>query len=114
VLVVDDNADAADSIALLLQLSGHQTKVVYGGEEGIAACHEYRPDVILLDIGLPGMDGYQVIEALRAAGFRGHAIALSGYGQPEDTRKALQSGFDAHLVKPVEIETLERALAVPD
>ena len=113
-LIVDDNTDAADSIALLLQLSGHETKVVYGGEEAIAACAAFQPDVMLLDIGLPGMDGYQVIQHLRGAGFKGHAIALSGYGQPEDTRKALHAGFDAHLVKPVELDTLERAIARAD
>jgi PAS domain S-box-containing protein len=111
VFIVDDNADAADSIALLLQLSGHQTRVVYRGEDAVARWAEFDPDVVLLDIGLPGMNGYQVIQKLRNAGFNGHAIALSGYGQPEDMRKALRSGFDAHLVKPVEIEMLEKALA---
>jgi CheY-like chemotaxis protein len=111
VFIVDDNTDAADSIALLLQLSGHQTKVVYGGAQAIECWQAFAPGVVLLDIGLPGMDGYQVIQKLRASGYEGHAIALSGYGQPEDARKALRSGFDAHLVKPVELEALERALA---
>ncbi len=109
VLIVDDNADAADSISLLLQISGHKTTVVYDGESAITACAESAPDVILLDIGLPGLDGYQVIQKLRADGFTGRAIALSGYGQPEDTRRAMASGFDAHLVKPVELDELERA-----
>ena len=111
VLIVDDNSDAADSIALLLQMSGHETKVAYRGEEAMGLCEQFKPDVVLLDIGLPGMDGYQVVQKLRADGFEGRAIALSGYGQPEDKQKALRSGFDAHLVKPVEIDRLERALA---
>jgi CheY-like chemotaxis protein len=111
VFIVDDNTDAADSIALLLEMSGHQTKVVYDGEQAVASYAAFAPDVVLLDIGLPGMDGYQVIQTLRAAGFAGRAIALSGYGQPEDMKKALSSGFDEHLVKPVEIDRLEKALA---
>jgi PAS domain S-box-containing protein len=111
VFVVDDNADAADSIALLLELSGHETRVVYGSEEALACCAAFAPHVVLLDIGLPGMDGYEVIRKLRDAGFTGQAIALSGYGQPEDRKKALRAGFDAHLVKPVELGTLEKALA---
>ena len=110
ILVVDDNADAADSTAVLLQISGHDTSVLYSGEEALDVCAEIAPDVILLDIGLPGMDGYQVIQQLRTAGFSGHAIALSGYGQPEDKQKAIRAGFDAHLVKPVEFDELERAL----
>jgi CheY-like chemotaxis protein/two-component sensor histidine kinase len=111
VFVVDDNADAADSIAMLLEMSGHATRVVYGGAEALAGCAAFAPHVVLLDIGLPGMDGYEVIRKLRDAGFAGHAIALSGYGQVEDKQKAMRAGFDAHLVKPVDLATLEKALA---
>jgi CheY-like chemotaxis protein len=110
ILVVDDNADAAESIAMLLQLSGHETRVVYGGTEALELCRGYTPDVIVLDIGLPGMDGYEVIHRLRETGYAGRAIALSGYGQPEDRQKSAIAGFDAHFVKPVELATLEAAL----
>jgi CheY-like chemotaxis protein len=110
VLIVDDNVDAADSIAMLLEQAGHETHVVYGGEEAIAACRRLAPDVVVLDIGLPGMDGYEVIYRLRNEGFAGRAIALSGYGQPEDRQKSVVAGFDTHLVKPVELGALEEAL----
>ncbi len=111
VLIVDDNIDAADSIAMLLQMSGHQTQVVYGGEEALAAHASFDPEVVVLDIGLPGMDGYEVVQELRESGFAGRAIALSGYGQPEDMQNAMRAGFDAHLVKPVDLDALERALS---
>lgn len=107
ILVVDDNADAGESIALLLQLAGHETRVVFDGQQALAAWETFGPDVIVLDIGLPGMDGYDVIQRLRAAGFGGRAIALSGYGQPQDRQKSMIAGFNAHLVKPVDVESLE-------
>jgi PAS domain S-box-containing protein len=111
ILVVDDNEDAADTIAMLLEMSGHVTKVVYHGTEAIDAWSSFKPEVVLLDIGLPDLSGYEVVARLRKAGFSGLAIALSGYGQPKDKRRALESGFDAHLVKPVEPGALESALA---
>jgi CheY-like chemotaxis protein len=111
ILVVDDNVDAADSIALLLRLSGHETRVVHDGPQALELCAKFAPDVVVLDIGLPGMDGYEVIHRLRDAGFAGRAVALSGYGQPEDRQKSVIAGFDAHLVKPVDLGTLETALA---
>jgi PAS domain S-box-containing protein len=111
ILVVDDNRDAADSIALLLGLGGHDCRVAYDGHEALAAWQDYRPDVVLLDIGLPGLDGYEVMKRVRAGGFTGHAIAISGYGQPEDRLRTAAVGFDAHLVKPVDPHLLERTLA---
>jgi CheY-like chemotaxis protein len=111
VLVVDDNQDAAESIALLLQLAGHETSVGYHGEDAIAAWQSFGAEVVVLDIGLPDLSGYEVIARLRAAGYQGIAIALSGYGQPEDKRRSIASGFNVHLVKPVEIHALEAAMA---
>jgi PAS domain S-box-containing protein len=111
VLIVDDNEDAADTVSMLLEMSGHETRVVYQGERALSSWKAFNPDVIVLDIGLPDLSGYQVVGRLRQEGFSGVAIALSGYGQPEDKRRALDSGFDVHLVKPVENGALEQALA---
>jgi len=111
VLIVDDNHDAAETAAMLLELSGHQTKVAFLGADGLQSWKAFQPDVVVLDIGLPDMSGYEVVGRLRQEGFSGVAIALSGYGQPEDKRRALNSGFDLHLVKPIEGDALEKALA---
>jgi len=110
VLIVDDNEDAAESVAMLLEMGGHQTKVAYHGQKAIEVWQSFAPDVALLDIGLPDLSGFEVIARLRADGFRGLAIALSGYGQPEDRKRAMESGFNVHLVKPVEWSALELAL----
>jgi PAS domain S-box-containing protein len=110
VLIVDDNKDAADSAAMLLHLDGNETQVVYHGEEALDVYTAFRPDVILLDIGLPGLDGYEVVQRLRSGGFQGLVIAVSGYGQPDDQRKALAAGFDSHIVKPVEFNDLQTAI----
>jgi len=111
ILVVDDNEDAADTIAMLLEMSGHVTKVVYHGTEAINVWSAFGAEIVLLDIGLPDLSGYEVVASLRKTGFAGLAIALSGFGQPEDKRRALESGFDAHMVKPVDPVALESALA---
>ena len=112
-LVVDDNHDAAESLALLLSLDGHEVEAVFTAEQALARATEFRPDVMLLDIGLPGMDGYEVARRVRAlpGGDRIRLIALTGYGQSDDRRRALSAGFDAHLVKPVEPAKLAQALA---
>jgi PAS domain S-box-containing protein len=110
VLVVDDNQDAAATIAVLLKMAGHETRVVFHGNEALDQWQSFAPDVIVLDIGLPDLSGYEVATSLRKAGFDGVAIALSGYGQPEDKRRALSAGFNIHLVKPVEPRALEDAL----
>jgi signal transduction histidine kinase/ActR/RegA family two-component response regulator len=111
VLVVDDNRDAADSLARVLRMAGHAAEVAYDGPSAVAAALRLRPDVVVLDIGLPGMSGYEVAERLRqspeAAGTR--LVALSGYGQPEDREKSFAAGCDHHFVKPV---NLARLLAV--
>jgi CheY-like chemotaxis protein len=113
ILIVEDNRDAAESLAMLLELSGHQVEVAYTGDEGMSAARRFLPDVALCDIGLPGgMDGYALARLLRAANetARARLIAISGYGQEEDKRSARQAGFDDHLTKPVDPEVLVRLL----
>jgi CheY-like chemotaxis protein len=111
-LVVDDNRDAADSTGTLLLLWGHQVRVAYDGASAVAIAREYRPDVCLLDLGMPQMDGYQVAEALRRdpdlASLR--LVAMTGYDGEEDQQRSRAAGFDAHLVKPVEIAALQEVL----
>jgi CheY-like chemotaxis protein/two-component sensor histidine kinase len=108
VLVVDDNEDAADSVAALLELRGHRAWVAYDAEAALAIAAEAAPQVVLLDFGWPGMDGYAVSSRLRAMEPMRAAtiIALTGYGQEEDRRRSEQARFDAHLVKPVDCDTL--------
>jgi predicted ATPase/signal transduction histidine kinase/CheY-like chemotaxis protein len=112
VLIVDDNADAADSLAILLKLQGHETHVTYNPKEALEGIQAFGPDVALLDLGLPGMDGYELSKRIRAMpGFKNiRLVALSGYGQAEDRRRTQAAGFNDHLVKPVEMAILERSL----
>jgi CheY-like chemotaxis protein/two-component sensor histidine kinase len=109
VLVVDDNADAATSMALLLRAAGHVTEAAHDGPAAVAAAERFRPDVVLLDIGLPGMDGYEVARRLRAAGDgrRPLLVAVTGYGGDVVRRRATEAGFDHHLVKPVDPEAVQ-------
>src|SRR5262245_17788749 len=113
VLVVDDNRDAAESLGMLLRLMGHETRTVFDGEEALALAADYRPNVVLLDIALPGMNGYQVAPALRATpGLEDTMIvALTGFGSEKDQKLTREAGIDRHLVKPVEIEALQMVLA---
>ncbi|MEA3181834.1 MAG: hypothetical protein QOI59_5357, partial [Gammaproteobacteria bacterium] len=113
VLIVDDNVDAADSLALVLELDGHVTKTGYSAQDALELAVSFEPDVMLLDIGLPEMDGYEVARRVRAFGRPADIklIALTGYGQGDDLRRAQEAGFDDHLVKPVDFETLSRSLA---
>jgi len=116
ILIVDDNQDAADSLALLLQLDGHETQAVYSSRDALERARSYQPDVMLLDIGLPEMNGYEVAMQLRRDGAANGApnrirlIALTGYGQAGDLARASAAGFDDHLMKPVEWPALQRAL----
>jgi CheY-like chemotaxis protein len=112
--VVDDNEDAAESLAVLLRMGGHDVRVAHDGPGALALAREWSPEAVLLDIGLPGMSGYDVARALRAAGGRPLLVALTGYGQREDRRRAQEAGFDLHFVKPVDIPRLGRALATLD
>ncbi|HEX5272278.1 MAG TPA: ATP-binding protein [Gemmataceae bacterium] len=114
VLIVEDNQDAADSLAMLFALAGHQARVAPTGAEGVRAAREFRPDVVLSDLGLPGgMDGFEVARALRAepATAAAHLVALTGFGQEEQHRRSRDAGFDRHLVKPVDFDELLALLA---
>ncbi|HEX2830289.1 MAG TPA: PAS domain S-box protein [Burkholderiales bacterium] len=115
VLIVDDNDDAAVTLQLLLTSLGHQTSVARNGLEALERAPEFRPDVVLLDIGLPGLDGYEVARRLRAQDTQRmvRLVAVTGWGQPADRAKSQEAGFDLHLVKPVGPEDLEKALAAP-
>jgi PAS domain S-box-containing protein len=113
ILVVDDNADAAISLALMLQLMGNEVRTAHDGLEGVDAAAAYRPDVILLDIGMPRLNGYDACRRLRETPWGKNAVivALTGWGQDEDKRRSDEAGFDGHLVKPVEPADLEKLLA---
>ncbi|SPS01058.1 hybrid sensor histidine kinase/response regulator [Cupriavidus taiwanensis] len=115
VLVVDDNADSADSMAELLTLLGHEAQAVHSGQQAVDVAAAFRPDCVLLDLQMPDMSGYEVLDALRE-NLRGRAVrflALSGRGTAEDQRRSKLAGFHAHLTKPLSIEALSRALAEP-
>ena len=113
ILIVDDNADAADSIAMLLNMEGHQTRAVNTARAALLAVPEFKPEVVLLDIGLPEMDGYEVARRLRQNGRPSmRLVAVTGYGQPADRRRAQAAGFDEHMVKPVEPTALQDFLRV--
>jgi signal transduction histidine kinase len=111
VLIVDDNVDAADSLAMLLKLDGHDAEPVYDPSAALQRVGEFDPEVILLDIGLPVMDGYEVARRLRNGGNKARLVALTGYGQSRDVQRAREAGFDSHLVKPVQLPALVRELA---
>ncbi|MGV3724478.1 MAG: ATP-binding protein [Actinomycetota bacterium] len=117
VLVVDDNPDTAESVTELLELAGHEVRAALNGESALRVADEFRPHAILLDIGLPGKDGYQVARELRQKGMRDTAlIAVSGYGRLEDQVRSREAGFNHHMVKPVEFDELLRLIersAVP-
>ncbi len=107
ILVVDDNVDAADSLGMLLEVRGDQVRIAYDGLEAIAAEEEFRPEVALLDIGMPKLSGYDVAKRIRAA--RGDAvliIAITGWGQEDDRQRARDAGFNHHFTKPVDFEML--------
>lgn len=113
VLIIEDNDDTRQMLRAALALSGHEVREAHDGATGLAAAAETRPDVALIDIGLPDIDGYEIARRLRADQPNGRIalIALSGYGQPEDLKRALDAGFDTHLTKPVAAELLNSAIA---
>lgn len=107
VLVVDDNADAADSLATLLGVMGYEVRIAYDGPEAIEAADEFQPAVALLDIGLPKLSGYDIARHVREK--RGEnvlLVAITGWGQEDDRRKAREAGFDHHFTKPADFEVL--------
>jgi len=112
VLVVDDNEDAAESLSMMLALLGHEVEVAHDGEEALQAAATFQPGVVLLDIGLPRMNGYDVARHIRGQAW-GKAmvlVALTGWGQEEDKRQAMEAGFDVHLTKPVSPADIEKLL----
>ena len=113
ILVVDDNEDSAESMSMLLQCEGHDIDTAYCGETALSLARDIRPDVVLLDIGMPGMLGYEVARRLRGLDEAANAmlIAVTGYGRESDVAKALDAGFDHHLVKPVDFDKLRSLLA---
>jgi CheY-like chemotaxis protein/two-component sensor histidine kinase len=112
ILVADDNQDAADSLAMLLEAAGHEVATAHGGESALSIASTFQPAVALLDIGMPDLDGYEVAKRLRTApwGRSMYLIAITGWGQEEDKRRALGAGFDFHLTKPIELHQLEALL----
>lgn len=113
VLVVDDNLDSAETIALMAQLWGHDVRTAHNGQAALELAEDYRPEVVLLDIGLPGMDGFEVAKRLRAQEWMVGVmlVAMTGYGQEEDRRRSREVGFDHHMVKPIDPGALQALLA---
>ena len=112
-LVVDDNRDAVETLAMLLGLWGHDVRLAADGPSAVEAAASHRPDVVLLDISLPGMNGYEVAAKLRANPELRDTVlvAMTGYGQAEDKKETRAAGFTLHLVKPVEPDRLQKLLA---
>ena len=112
VLIVDDNADSAEMLGLLLRFAGHDVRIALDGLQAVTAAETFAPEVMLLDIGLPGLNGYEVAQRVRASSIdRPLLIALTGWGQDEDRRRSTAAGFDAHLVKPVDHDELLNLIA---
>jgi CheY-like chemotaxis protein len=116
ILVADDNYDAAESLATLLELRGHQVRMAHDGVEALAIAKTFKPHVVLLDLGMPKMDGYETARQIRRqpGGKRVRLVALTGWGQHQDRQRTTEAGFDAHLVKPVTDTDLFHALVAAD
>jgi PAS domain S-box-containing protein len=111
VLIVDDNRDAAESLAMVLALRGYDPAVCHDGQEAVELAQRTQPQVVLLDLGLPGLDGFEVCRRLRKQGLdKAHIVAITGFGQDDDRRRSREAGFDEHLVKPVDPDLLMRRL----
>jgi PAS domain S-box-containing protein len=113
ILIVDDNRDSADSLVMLLRLMGNDTRTAYDGQQGVDVAGEFRPDVMLLDIGLPKLDGYEACRRIRGEPWGKNVVlvAVTGWGQEEDRRRSHEAGFNYHMVKPVDPEALMKLLA---
>jgi len=110
VLVAEDNRDSAESLQMLLSILGHEVTVAYDGPSALEAAAACAPDVVLLDIGLPQLDGYEVAKRIRERGVEALLVAVTGWVHEEDKRRALEAGFDAHLTKPIDVAALEKLL----
>ena len=111
VLVVDDSVDSAETLGELLRIWGHDVRLAHDGPAAVEAAREYRPEIILLDIGLPGMDGFAVAQKLKAEGLQARMlVALTGYGEQTDKQRTQQAGFHHHMVKPVDPEALQKLI----
>jgi DNA-binding response OmpR family regulator len=113
ILIVDDNRDSADSLGMLLQIMGNDIRMAHDGQEGLDVAEEFRPDVVLLDIGLPKLNGYEACRRIREQSWGRSVvlIALTGWGQEDDRRRSHEAGFDHHMVKPVDPQDLMGLLA---
>ena len=113
ILVVDDNPDAALSLAMMLSMMGHDTRTAHDGEVAVTTAEAFRPQVVLLDIGLPKLNGYEVAQRIRQQewGTSMFLVAVTGWGQDEDRRRSEEVGMNLHMVKPVEPSALDRMLA---
>ena len=111
-LIVEDHPDVAESLALILRCDDHEVRIAHDGPAALQVLNKFKPDVVLLDVGLPGMDGYQVARRMREEASESNLtiIALSGYGQAEDHSQSMQAGCDAHVVKPVHPNVLRSML----
>jgi len=110
VLLVDDNIDALQTLHVLLDMQGFEVQSFPTPEQALAAAPSFRPEVCVLDIGLPGMDGYELARRLRSGGIGARYVALTGYGQQSDRTRSAAAGFDVHLTKPVQLDPLLAAL----
>ena len=113
VLVVDDNVDAAETLVMMMQLLGQTTQQAHDGKAALEVAARFKPQIVVMDIGLPGLSGYEVVRRMRAElGMREtYIVALSGYGSEEDRRKSMEAGFDTHFVKPLDPSSLPQILA---
>ena len=114
ILVIDDNVDAREALAGLLEVSGHDVQQAEDGPSGLESAARLRPDAVLVDIGLPGLDGFETARRLRAASSTLRLIALTGYGHPDYRRRGAEAGFDAYLVKPVELDAVLEEIGALD
>jgi CheY-like chemotaxis protein len=112
ILIADDNRDAADTMGMLLELGGHEAIIAHSGNQALQLGREHRPDVVILDIGMPDLNGYDVARTARNEdwGKSAYLIALTGWGQAEDKERARMAGFDRHLTKPVDPDLVEEIL----
>ena len=115
ILVVDDNMDSANTLAMLLQMTGNEVNVAYDGPAALESFRATQPEIIILDLGMPGMDGYEAARKLRTmpGGDQALLAALTGWGQEDDRRRTGEAGFDLHLVKPVKLDDLRALLDHP-